>query len=84
MASFEHGFFGNPPIRCPYIPSGTPDIPWAAPDPPPGEFFPSTGDDMGGQDTGVPGLDEPGMGRGELDIMPAPTGLDIGSDVAGE
>ena len=57
-------------------------MPCAAAEPPPGEFFPSTGLDIGGPETGVPGL-EPAMGRGEF-IIPAPTGLDIGKDVAGE
>ena len=49
-------------------------------EPSPGELLPMTGLDMGGPDTGVPGL-EP-IGRGEF-IMPPP-GLDIGKDVAGE
>jgi hypothetical protein len=56
-------------------------MPWPALEPPPGEFLPRTGEESGGPDTGVPGF-EP-MGRGEF-IMPAPTGLDIGSEVAGE
>ena len=58
-----------------------PGIPCAALDPPPGEFFPRTGEDIGGPETGVPGL-EP-IGLGEF-IIPAPTGLDMGREVAGE
>lgn len=42
--------------------------------------MPRTGEERGGPETGVPGL-EP-IGRGEL-IIPAP-GLDIGKEVAGE
>ena len=56
------------------------DIPCWALLPSPGEFFPMTGEDIGGPETGVPGL-EP-MGRGEF-ISPPP-GLDIGNDVAGD
>ena len=40
------------------------------------------GEDIGGPDTGVPGL-EPPMWRGEF-IIHEPAGLDIGSEVAGE
>lgn len=59
-----------------YIPPGGP------PPGPPSKSKPRTGEDMGWlQDTGVPGF-EP-IGRGEF-IIPAPTGLDIGNEVAGE